>query len=116
MRRQIVCTMYNNYCLKRYPFIFSILARLMYQAIVQQQEEAGSLANFCPSVVVYSDSPAKETIDCKVKWEDEEEENVISVCEFLKFSPTALQLNIKTFHKSLYGESHEEVVEMLSIH
>ena len=55
----------------------------MYRAIVQQQEEAGSLANFCPSVVVYSDSPANEKVECKVKWEDEEEENVISVCEFL---------------------------------
>ena len=81
----------------------------MYQAIVQQQEEAGSLANFCPSVVVNSDSPANETVECKVKWEDDEEENVISVCEFLKFLPTALQLNIKTFHKALYGESHEKV-------
>lgn len=57
----------------------------MYQAIVQQQEEAGSLANFCPSIVVNSDSPANETVECKVKWEDDEEENVISVCEFLKF-------------------------------
>ena len=56
----------------------------MYQSIVQQQEEAGSLANFCPSVVVNSDSPANETVECKVKWEDDEEENVISVCEFLK--------------------------------
>lgn len=88
----------------------------MYQAIVQQQEEAGSLANFCPSVVVNSDSPANETVECKVKWEDDEEENVISVCEFLKFLPTALQLDIKTFHKALYGESHEKVAEMLSIH
>ena len=64
---------------------------------------------------MYSDSPANETVDCKVKWEDDKEENVISVCEFLKFSPTALQLNIQTFHKALYGEPHEKVAEMLSI-
>ena len=81
----------------------------MYKAIVQQQEEAGSLANFCPSFVVYTDSPANETVDCQVKWEDDEEENVISVCEFLKFLPTALQLNIKTLHKALYGEYHERL-------
>ena len=64
---------------------------------------------------MYSDSPANETVDCKVKWEDDEEENVISVCEFLKFLPTALQLNIKTFHKALYRESHKKVAETLSI-
>ena len=93
--------MYNNN--KCYPLIFSILARLSYQAIGQQQEEAGSLANFCPSVVVYSDSPANETVDCEVKWQDDEEENVISVCEFLKFSPTALQLNIERFIKPSMG-------------
>lgn len=69
----------------------------MYQAIVQQQEEAGSLANFCPSVVVNSDSPANETVECKVKWDDEEE-NVISVCEFLKFLLTALQLFLISKH------------------
>ena len=47
---------------------------------------------------MYSDSPANETVECKVKWEDDEEENVISVCEFLKFLQTVLQLNVKIFH------------------
>ena len=35
---------------------------------------------------------------------------------FSSFLPTALQLDIKTFRKALYGESHEKVAEMLSIH
>ena len=68
-------------------FIFySILARW---AIIEHQQKSGSLANFCPSISVYSEFPVIGTKDReKEKWlegkeeeEEEEEEEVISVCE-----------------------------------
>ena len=64
--------------------LYSILARW---AIIEQQQKAGSLASFCPSISVYSEFPVIGTKDReRGKWledkeEEEKDEEVISVCE-----------------------------------
>ena len=71
----------------------SILAREVARDMLEEQKKAGSLANFFPSIYVHSDSPMGKLRgrDKKgLKKEEEEDEEVISVCELQKSAETIL--------------------------
>ena len=77
-------------------FIFpSILAREVARDMLEEQKKAGSLANFLPSIYVHSDFPTAKLRgrDKKgLKKEEEEDEEVISVCELQKSAEKCLFL------------------------
>ena len=59
--------------------------------MLEEQKKAGSLANFFPSICVHSDFPTVKLRGRDKKGlnkEEEEEEEVISVCELQKSTET----------------------------
>lgn len=76
-------------------FDTSILAREVARDMLEEQKKAGSLANFLLSVYVHSDFPTAKLRgrDKKgLKKEEEEDEEVISVCDLQKSAETCLFL------------------------